>query len=62
MANMICKTEPAKTNKSADCYNGNRCCTGALHASSHKVKRRTLKRSERNQWKKAARQEMTSSY
>lgn len=50
--NMICKTNDAKH---AGCHYGNHCCPSILHTAGHVVKRRTLKRRERSQWKRDVR-------
>lgn len=49
---MLCNT-PKGT--AAGCHYGNGCCASMLHASGHKRKRRAIKRSERQDWKREVR-------
>lgn len=52
MDRMLCRTNDGQH---AGCYYGNHCCASALHTAGHKRKRRTLKRRERQQWKRETR-------
>ena len=50
MDKMLCNTGHARKGR---CHYGRRCCGSILDYAGHKRKRRAVKRSERNAWKRS---------